>query len=53
MKYNIPIRGPTTEAIPKVPPINPVKIDLFLNGVLSAIMIKHPLKSPAPPAPIR
>lgn len=40
-----------TEEIPKVAPINPVKKLLFLNGVLSAMMIKHPLNIPPPPMP--
>lgn len=46
-----PRRGPATEAIPYIAPMNPVYIGRFAKGTEYATMIKAPLRIPAEPKP--
>ena len=46
-----PIRGPATEATPKIAPRNPVHIGRFRSGTLCMIMTIAPEKTPADPSP--
>lgn len=44
-------RGPDTEAMPNMPPINAVKLERFSSGTENAMMMSAPESTPAPPRP--
>lgn len=46
-----PIRGPATEATPKIAPRNPVHIGRFCSGTLCMIITIAPEETPADPSP--
>jgi hypothetical protein len=51
LRDDIPRSGPTTDAIPKVPPMMPLYNGRLERGVLSAMIMKAPPKMPALPIP--
>lgn len=48
---NLPNNGPTTEAMPYIPPMSPVKVGRLAKGTDVAMMRYAPEKMPAEPRP--